>query len=110
MTLDEYQKKALMTAVRHNNDPLELFRLVLGLAGESGEVAGKFKKIYRDKKGRYDNSDIEEIKKELGDVLWYVAVISDCLDIKLDDVAAANEEKLKRRAKRDQIKGSGDNR
>jgi len=64
----------------------------------------------RDKNGIVEKEDREEIKKELGDVLWYLAQISTELKIKLDDVAKTNLEKLFSRLKRGKIKGSGDNR
>jgi NTP pyrophosphatase (non-canonical NTP hydrolase) len=82
----------------------------LGLSGETGEVAEKFKKIYRDKGGVINSDDRLEIQKELGDVLWYLAVLSDTLGLTLEEVAALNLEKLKARQQRGQLHGSGDNR
>ena len=83
---------------------------VLGLAGEAGEVAEKFKKIIRDKNGVISKDDKDTIKKELGDVLWYTATISRYLDIPLSEVADANLEKLESRRQRDKLHGEGDNR
>ena len=83
---------------------------LLGLVGEAGEIAEKFKKIYRDKNGEFTEDDRIEMTKELGDVLWYVSVVSTYLDISLEDVALKNIEKLKSRQDRGTLSGSGDNR
>ena len=82
----------------------------LGLAGESGEVAEKVKKVIRDKNGVVDKKTREEIKKELGDVLWYVSQLATELDLSLDEVAQQNLKKLNSRMKRGKLQGSGDNR
>lgn len=52
----------------------------------------------------------EDLKKELGDVLWYLTVFADHLDIKLQDIADLNLEKLADRQRRNKLSGSGDNR
>lgn len=83
---------------------------LLGLSGETGEVMEKFKKILRDQAGQVTSENKEEIKKELGDVLWYLATISRYLEIPLEDVATANIAKLSSRQKRGKLGGSGDNR
>ena len=83
---------------------------MLGLTGEAGEAADKFKKIIRDKGGVISGMDKEEITKELGDVLWYVAMIAEYLGVSLAEVAEANIEKLESRWKRNKIHGEGDNR
>ena len=54
----------------------------LGLANEAGEVAGKIKKLFRDKGGCISDADRESLKMELGDVLWYLAQI--CTELDLD--------------------------
>ena len=84
----------------------------LGLAGETGEVLEKIKKMIRDKNGVFSPipEDIAELKKELGDVLWYLSALAFYNGIDLDDVARANLEKLRSRKERNQIHGSGDNR
>ncbi len=80
----------------------------LGLAGEAGEVANKVKKLSRD---HLDPKDLQEdIKSELGDVLWYLAAVATEFDISLTDVAADNLRKLEDRRARGVIGGSGDNR
>jgi NTP pyrophosphatase (non-canonical NTP hydrolase) len=77
----------------------------LGLCGETGEVAEKVKKQVRD--GVFNR---HEVAKELGDVLWYLANLSNDIGYNLDEIADINIEKLTSRRDRDKIKGSGDNR
>lgn len=109
MDLDEYQRGALRTAAPCDKKN-ELLHLVLGLVGESGEIAEKFKKWIRDHDSDESRIDRADITKELGDVLWYVAVLADYLDLSLDDIATANLAKLASRQDRGMLKGSGDNR
>ena len=78
MDLDEYQRGALLTAAPRDKRN-ELLHLVLGLVGESGEIAEKFKKWVRDLDSDESRIDRADIAKELGDVLWYVAVLADYL-------------------------------
>ena len=80
----------------------------LGLVNEAGELAGKVKKIFRDKDGKISAEDREALKYELGDVLWYMAQIATELDLSLQEVAEANLEKLFSRLERGAIKGEGD--
>jgi NTP pyrophosphatase (non-canonical NTP hydrolase) len=82
----------------------------LGLANEAGEVAGKVKKIFRDRGGVVSPADREALKYELGDVLWYLTQICTELDLTLEEVAAANIEKLFSRLERNTIRGDGDKR
>lgn len=103
MNFKEYQELAATTAIYP-----EEYRIVypaLGLAGESGEVAEKVKKYIRD-----GNLDRDLLAKELGDVLWYVSALSRDLGIDLEDVASRNIEKLRSRAERGTLRGSGDSR
>ena len=72
LTLDEYQKMALETAIY----PLPIIYPTLGLTGEAGEVSDKVKKVLRDNGGVFDNNKKREIAKEIGDVLWYCATLS----------------------------------
>ena len=109
MRLNEYQDKARETAIYPNlgNNPIYP---TLGLVGESGEVAEKMKKIIRDHDGKITIDKRQEIIKELGDVLWYVANLCKEFDVSLEEVAKLNIEKLQSRKERNVIKGSGDNR
>ena len=66
----------------------------LGMVNEAGEVAGKVKKIFRDKGGVIGEADRQALKQELGDVLWYLTQICTELDLTLEEVASANIEKL----------------
>lgn len=109
MTMNEYQTESRKTA-KYPNIGANFIYPTLGLAGESGEVAEKIKKVLRDKGGVVDEETREAIKKELGDVLWYVAQIATELGLSLDDVATANIEKLFSRLERGKIQGEGDNR
>src|SRR5512134_2442137 len=77
----------------------------LGLVNEAGEVAGKIKKIFRDKGGTITPEDRQALKGELGDVLWYLTQICTELGLTLEDVAAANLEKLFSRLERNTIRG-----
>jgi len=80
----------------------------LGLVNETGEVAGKIKKIFRDKGGTISEEDRQALKYELGDVLWYLTQICTELGLSLEEVAQANLEKLFSRLERGQIRGEGD--
>ena len=80
----------------------------LGLTNEAGEVAGKIKKIFRDRNGEINEADREALKQELGDVLWYLTQICTELDLTLEEVAEANLTKLFSRKARNVIGGDGD--
>lgn len=104
MNFNEYQKKCLETWVGDNT----LVRCVLGLVGESGEIAEKVKKYLR---GDYNKAVlIEKLEKELGDVLYYLAVLAYELNVELEKVAIDNINKLTSRKDRDKIRGDGDER
>ena len=113
MKIEEYSQQALTTLSNsHGITDLDasLISQVYGLVEEGGEVAGKFKKLIRDKNGELSDEDRKEILKELGDVLWYVNSISTLLGSSLEEVAATNLEKLASRKDRGTLSGSGDNR
>ena len=114
MTLEDYQKQAISTdTFGGKSDAIftkGFMSKVLGLVGESGELAEKFKKILRDKDGHLSEEDKVEIIKELGDVLWYVSAIATYLDVSLEDVASGNLKKVLSRKDRGVTNGSGDNR
>jgi len=109
MTFEEYQKEARKTAIYPNKGNNFIYP-TLGLAGESGEISEKIKKVLRDNGGIMDEARKEEIKKELGDVLWYVAQLATELNLSLEDIANFNLKKLISRQERNQLSGNGDNR
>lgn len=109
MTFNEYQEAASETAVYPaRGGAVGIMYAALGLNGESGEVAEKIKKMIRD---GLPHEDVREtIKKELGDVLWYVAELAAQFSLPLDGIAEANVQKLASRKERSAIHGSGDDR
>ena len=114
MTLDEYQA-AIVGFDTNTSDVYDLHDgtyvdKILGLVGESGEVADKYKKVIRDHGSVVTDADRAELVKELGDVLWYVATLARYLGVGLDEVATLNVTKLADRQHRHLIQGEGDNR
>ncbi len=110
MTFDEYQKQALTTAFNTHEPLMEKTIWAMGVAGEAGEVVEKWKKIVAYKGGKVSEEDLAELAKELGDVVWYIAVMAHSLGLSFDDIMARNLEKLKSRKTRGTIAGQGDNR
>lgn len=106
MEFNEYQKQALSTAIY----PEGFSYPALGLAGETGEVCEKIKKIIRDKQGVITFPDRQEIMKELGDVLWYLSALANEFDLTLDNIAEQNLIKLSDRRNRGVLGGSGNDR
>ena len=109
MDLNEYQTAALQTAVYPNRGANFAYP-ALGLAGESGEVADKLKKVLRDNDGVLTDTVRDAVAKEIGDVLWYVSVLAYEMDYSLEEIAQLNIDKLNSRKERGVITGSGDNR
>jgi len=103
----DYQTKARATA-RYPVITHGVIYPTLGLVNEAGEVAGKIKKIFRDKEGIITEADKDALKAELGDVLWYIAQVATELGLSLDDIAEHNISKLLDRLERGKIKGDGD--
>lgn len=110
MTFDEYQTKALTTAINHPDERMNQTIFAMGISGEAGEVLEKWKKIVAYYDGEVTPERIAEIKKELGDVVWYIAVFAESLGLSLDEVMQFNLEKLASRKKRNTQRGEGDNR
>lgn len=108
MNFSEYQKLARSTAVYPER--YTLLYPVLGLAGEAGEVAEKVKKMIRDDNAVPSAEFKEGMLKELGDCLWYIAMVANDAGINMDDLAKANVKKLQDRIERGVIQGSGDDR
>lgn len=115
MTFNDYQTQALSTDTYGGGVPdlvshPSYIDKILGLVGESGEAADKFKKIIRDREGKVSEADRLELIKELGDVLWYIAVLGHYLGTDLESLAKKNVDKLADRHTRGVIKSAGDNR
>lgn len=114
-----YQREAVKTAIFP--EEVKVVYPALGLGNEAGEVQGKLKKIMRDC-GVHDFRELgsiqdpavkerlEQIADELGDVLWYLAVLADNLNVSLGVIAANNLRKLASRQERGVLKGDGDKR
>lgn len=109
MTFNDYQKEANKTAIYPDRGHNFVYP-VLGILGEAGEVAEKIKKIWRDKNNIINEEDKIEIKKEIGDVLWYLSQLATELEIDFDDVANTNILKINSRLEHQQTHGNGDNR
>lgn len=110
MNFNDYQKQALTTVVATDNSFFDTLHWVLGVTGEAGEIAEKIKKIIRDKNAQISEQDKTELIKEIGDVLWYLAVLTNQLGYELEDVARTNLAKQMSRQTRGVLGGSGDNR
>ena len=109
ITPDLYENLAGQTAIFPKEKALEY--LALGMTSEAGEVAGKVKKLIR------DGEDVEgfEMKKlaiasEIGDVLWYCAMMAKEVGVPLNDIMKENLKKLHGRKERGTLQGSGDDR
>jgi len=113
MQFNEYQEKALKTA-KYPDVGNNFIYPTLALSDEAGEVAGKIKKFIRDQHkftpADLDDEDRAVLKKEIGDVLWYLAVLSQEVGLSFEEVAEGNLEKLQSRSERGTIHGSGDDR
>jgi NTP pyrophosphatase (non-canonical NTP hydrolase) len=109
MNFSDYQQKSRKTAgypaIGH-----PVIYPTLGLVNEAGEVAGKIKKVFRDKGGEISEETRSVLKAELGDVLWYIAQVCTELDLSMDEVAEYNLSKLYDRLERGKIRGDGDDR
>ena len=103
ITPDLYENYASQTAIFPKEKALEY--LALGLTSEAGEVAGKVKKLIRDGKG-----DKKAIASEIGDVLWYCAMMAKEVGVPLNEIMKENLKKLHSRKERGTLSGSGDER
>ena len=94
MTINEYQSLAMRTASGMNYEHHGmLLNGVLGLCGESGEVADIVKKATF----QGHDLDIEHVAKELGDICWYIAVSANAIGCDLETIMRMNIEKLRKR-------------
>ena len=109
ITATEYQTRASETAIFPKHKALEY--LTLGLVGEAGEIANKAKKLIRDGADVEGYNDkLDQIAAELGDVLWYAAMLCNHVEVNLGKVMENNLDKLADRKSRGVIGGSGDTR
>lgn len=90
MDLDDYQKQALKTIAITQKSVSALAHRGFGLTGEAGHVEDILKKIIRDKDGKPDPKDIEQLKKRLGDVMYYTAALADFFDLELNEIVKQN--------------------
>ena len=109
MNFNEYQTKAIKTAIYPHANHNWAYPLI-GLCGETGEIANKCKKLIRDDKGLITQDKRKEISDEIGDLLWYVAVLAKEFNLELEQIAYSNLAKIQSRQERNKIKGSGDTR
>ncbi len=93
MTINEYQKLAMTTLNPELDRKDVLINGVMGLCGESGEAIDIVKKWL----AQGHELDKEKLTKELGDICWYLAETATALGLDLEDIMAANIEKLKKR-------------
>lgn len=104
--LNGYQEAAWGTAMESARNSSYLYN---GLAGEAGEVCSLYAKAIRD--GISDPSKFTaDLKKELGDVLWFVSGLAKMSGLTLQEIAEANIEKLYSRKQRGTIGGNGNDR
>lgn len=108
MKANEYQEWSEKTAIYPKDAGLAY--VILGLMSEAGEVAGKYKKCIRDDNGILSEERKNQMIDETGDILWYLARLSQELNTTLEEVMQRNHDKLEDRLARNVIKGSGDNR
>lgn len=108
MTFNDYTTAAKKTATYPKD--VALAYLIMGAAGEAGEMCNKYKKVLRDQEGVLIEENVEKLLDEAGDVLWYLALLADELGTSLEEVAKNNIVKLASRAARNKIAGSGDTR
>lgn len=93
MRPNEYQGLAMRTSNKDLSKEEHLLNGVLGLVGESGEIADLMKKhLYQG-----HPLDIEHVAKELGDCLWYVAETATAIGVDMETIMKMNIEKLKKR-------------
>ena len=93
MTINEYQQLAMTTLNPELSRKDVLINGVMGLCGESGEAIDIVKKWL----AQGHDLDKEKLAKELGDICWYLAETATALDLSLEDIMAANIEKLQKR-------------
>lgn len=110
---DKHQRIAASTAIYPEalqGTTLSISYVVMGLTGEAGEIANKYKKVLRDNNGELSESKTFELGDEIGDVLWYLAQLASEIGLSLSYIADQNSKKLLDRKDRNVLGGSGDKR
>jgi NTP pyrophosphatase (non-canonical NTP hydrolase) len=92
INLKEYQKLCKKTALKFKDKEKEILTWGLGIAGEAGDVAGCIKKTISHKNDQKDG-----IKENIGDTLWYMAMICNYFGWDLEKILGDNIEKLEKR-------------
>ena len=127
LTLNEYQKRAMSTCMPSCEN---MSYMLLNLVGEVGEFASKVAKAVRKDQVKIgwweegkeaDENDLiptgsfaewdelkEELKKELGDILWQTAGVAYAMNWTLEEVGLGNLDKLAKRKEAGTIVGNGD--
>lgn len=93
MNIDDFQKHALKSIAITERGPAALAHRTLGLTGEAGIVGNQIKKIIRDKNSLAEGDDLDEIRRRLGDVLYYTSALADYFGMSLLEIAKANMER-----------------
>ena len=110
MSVEDVEEISQKTYLEDFANWLALSYVIGKLNGEAGELAELQFKALRDEACQISPERKEAMRKELGDVLYYVARIAVHLDVSLDAIAVENMEKLRDRKDRGVLQGSGDNR
>jgi NTP pyrophosphatase (non-canonical NTP hydrolase) len=110
MELNEYQLKALSTAIYQKLSNQGFHYTAYGLMGEAGEISSKIAKVFRDESGKFTLEKQYELALECGDLLWLLAAFVYELGYDLDRIASMNLEKLAKRKEKGTLTGSGDKR
>lgn len=92
MDIDDFQLQALKSVAIAQKTPVALAHRTMGLNGAAGILSNELKKVIRDKEGKATAEDLEVVRKRLGDVLYYAAVLAEYYDLKLSDIATYNLE------------------
>lgn len=93
MQINDYQHKAMTTLNPALSKRDVLINSVMGLCGESGEAIDIVKRWM----AQGHELDREHLKKELGDIAWYLAEAATALDVPLEEIFQGNLDKLKKR-------------
>jgi len=110
LSLNDYQEKAVATAVYGKAPIPPLAYITLKLNGEAGECAELVGKLYRDDDGELTSERRAKLIKELGDCQWYIAAAAHELGVTLEEGAKANLDKLAQRVVAGTVHGDGSDR